>query len=188
MSTLFWKHPGEADLALFAGGELGPLARWRIEGHLHACGECRQAVGEFFELRSRVMDLAELPQMDWNGLAAQIQRRVEQQRRMSSSFAPARRAWRPAWAPALAVLLMLAAGAYITRRYRAPEPPLSGAASLNASAGAVELRLGDRQVLTLTNDAQAESQVNWRVSAGAVSARYLDADTGNITVNNVYTQ
>lgn len=187
MSTLFWRHPGEADLALFAGGELGPLARWRIEGHLHDCDECRQTVGDFFEMRSRVMDLAELPQLDWSALAAGIHRQVAMSRAALEHPAPvASSRFKPAWTPVLALAVMLVLGAYVTHRYGAP--PATGAVSLNASAGAVELRVGDRQVLTLTNGGQEEEQVNWRVSADAVSARYLDADTGNITVNNVYTQ
>lgn len=187
MSSLFWRHPSEADLALFAGGELGPLARWRIEGHLHDCGECRRTVGEFFEMRSRVMDLAELPQLDWPALASSIYRQVEMSR--AAAEHPARAAsleLRPAWASALALASMLVLGGYVTYRYGAP--PAASAVFLNASAGSVELRVGNQQVLTLNNGGQKEEQVNWRVSADAVSARYLDADTGNITVNNVYTQ
>ena len=187
MSSLFWRHPSEADLALFAGGELGPLPRWRIEGHLHNCGECRRTVGEFFEMRSRVMDLAELPQLDWAALASSIHQQVEMSR--ATAEGPGRAApprLRPVWASALALASMLVLGAYVTYRYGAP--PAASAVSLNASAGSVELRVGNQQVLTLNNAGQKDEQVNWRVSADAVSARYLDADTGNITVNNVYTQ
>ena len=37
MSAFFLQHPKETDLALFAGGELGPFARWRIERHIETC-------------------------------------------------------------------------------------------------------------------------------------------------------
>ncbi|MBI3667243.1 MAG: zf-HC2 domain-containing protein [Acidobacteria bacterium] len=188
MSTLFLRHPEETDLALFAGGELGPLARWRIEGHLSGCAACRQAVGEFFELRSRAMDLAELPALDWSQIAARIHRRVEQERESSRSSFRGLTLWRPAWSLALALLVLLGSGAYVTYQRVLPGRAGSGAVQLDATADAVELRVGERQVLTLMNTAQNETQVHRRVSADAVSARYLDADTGNITVNNVYVQ
>ncbi len=179
IQVLFRRHPRERDLALFAGGELGPVARWRIEGHLNACDDCRQTVSEFFELRSRVMDLGELPAVDWSGMAARIERGVEMARREQRP-APA---WRPAWAAAMALLVLLTAGVYMSRfRVQAAGPVL------DASAGGVELRLSDDQVLTMVNAPQQESQVQWRASADAVSSRYLDKETGNITVTNVYSQ
>ena len=182
------RHPEETDLALFAGGELGPLARWRIEGHLNGCAPCRQAVGEFFEQRSRVMDLGELPALDWGVMAAQIHRRAERQRESSRLSFRAIALWRPAWGLAVTLLVLLGSGIYVTYQHGLPGRTGAGAVRLDATARAVELRVGERQVLTLMNTAQKETQVQWRVSADAVSARYLDADTGNITVNNVYAQ
>jgi hypothetical protein len=136
--------------------------------------------------------LAEAPQLDWHEMASEIHWRVEtarQQQRPSRTqvfqraFPPA---LKPVWAPAAALTVMLLLGGYVTERYGAP--PAAKAVLLNASAGSVELRVGDQQVLTLSNSGQKGEQVNWRVSADTVSARYLDADTGYITVNNVYTQ
>ncbi len=59
-------------MALFAGGELGPLARWRIERHLDKCSRCQADVSDFFHLQSDLSDLAELPAVDWQALAHQI--------------------------------------------------------------------------------------------------------------------
>lgn len=179
MQALYWGHPRETDLALFAGGELGPVARWRIEGHLNSCDHCRQAVGEFFELRSSVMDLGELPPLDWNALASRIHQRVE----LAQPSERAVPAWRHAWATALAILLLIGAGVYL-RQYRVS----AATAVLDASAGSVELRLGSGKVLTMVNTARQQTDVQWRVGADAVSARYLDKDTGNITVNHVYSE
>ena len=72
MSSLFIGHPSEADLALFAGGELGPLARWRIEKHLTDCDRCRETVSDFFHLQSEISELSDLPSLDWGALAARI--------------------------------------------------------------------------------------------------------------------
>ena len=76
MSVLFFSHPKETDLALFAGGELGPLARWRIERHLQQCDGCQEAVADFFHLQSEVSELAQTPVVDWNALAEEIGARV----------------------------------------------------------------------------------------------------------------
>jgi len=172
MSIWFLRHPGEPDLALFAGGESGPITRWRIEAHLDGCDRCRLAVGEFFELRSQVMNLAELPHVEWNTLAAGIHRRAQVERPQPW---PAWR-WRPAYSAVMAVLLLAAAGLYVSTQ--------PAGAVLDASAGGVELRLASGQVLTFANTAQQQTQV----SAGAISARYLDGETGNVTVNRVYAE
>lgn len=179
MSIWYWRHPDEGALALFAGGELGPLARWRIEGHLNGCSRCRNAVSEFFELRSQVMDLGDLPHLDWAAMAQRIQRQVEAARRGARPWP----VWRPAWSAALAVAVLMAAGLYLVRQQLAPR-----GAVLGASAGGVELRVGSGQVLTLVHASDPAGQAHWRVNADAVSARYVDQETGNVTVTNVYAQ
>jgi anti-sigma factor RsiW len=177
MSIWFVRHPAEHDLALFAGGELGPVARWRIEGHLGGCPACRQVVADFFEMRSRVMDLAEAPHLNWEALSNRIQQRAALER----AEAPPAMVWRPAWSAAVALLLMVAAGLYVVQQNAGQRPVL------DASANAVEWRLGTEQSFTLVNTTQAPDQVMWRVSSEGASARYLDQETGQITINHVYT-
>ena len=79
MSLLFVGHPNERDLALFAGGELGPLARWRIEKHLQNCSRCEEMVSDFFHLQGELGELAELPPVDWSAQARAILERAQQQ-------------------------------------------------------------------------------------------------------------
>jgi hypothetical protein len=79
MSLLFVGHPNERDLALFAGGELGPLARWRIEKHLQNCSRCEEMVADFFHLQGELGELAELPPVDWSAQARAILERAQQQ-------------------------------------------------------------------------------------------------------------
>ena len=78
MRSFFLHHPRETDLALFAGGELGPLARWRIERHLDKCACCQADVSDFFHLQGDLSDLAELPAVDWQALAHRIKVAVSQ--------------------------------------------------------------------------------------------------------------
>lgn len=72
MSLLYWGHPAETSLALFAGGELGPLSRWRIEKHLQDCASCQHIVADFFHLQSDLSELSLLPALDWDAMTAKI--------------------------------------------------------------------------------------------------------------------
>lgn len=76
MSVLWTQHPAEADLALFAGGELGPIARWRIERHVESCQQCKESVADFFHLQEDLAELAQTPALDWDVFGAQIQAAV----------------------------------------------------------------------------------------------------------------
>lgn len=103
MSALFLQHPRETDLALFAGGESGPFARWRIERHVESCERCRTLAGEYFRLPDQLSELADVPQIDWTEMAARIEAGVENARTVSAP--ERRRAYVPplAWQAGLAV-------------------------------------------------------------------------------------
>ncbi|MBI1358624.1 MAG: hypothetical protein GC160_30185 [Acidobacteria bacterium] len=102
MSAFFLQHPKETDLALFAGGEAGPFSRWRIERHIESCSSCRQAVSEYFHLSEELQPLAELPDLNWNAMAAGIERRLAAEGREP---APSRRVPAMAWSLALAAVI-----------------------------------------------------------------------------------
>jgi hypothetical protein len=76
MSAFFFAHPKETDLALFAGGESGPFARWRIERHLETCPHCEKAVADYFHLADDLSVLGETPDLDWAAMSAGIQARL----------------------------------------------------------------------------------------------------------------
>lgn len=75
------RHPAQAQIALFAGGDLGCWERWRIARHVASCSECRREVqalrGASSQLREMAADLcnspAELPNgLNWNRLAQEM--------------------------------------------------------------------------------------------------------------------
>ena len=70
------KHPDEATLALHAGGDLGLIARWRTNRHLSRCERCREEVAAFQGLREVLPDLAEMPEVPWNRLAAEMKANI----------------------------------------------------------------------------------------------------------------
>src|SRR5690349_21868509 len=69
-------HPSQATLALHADGDLGPFARWRTERHLARCERCREEVAAFSGLRTILPELAEIPEVPWNRLAAEMKANI----------------------------------------------------------------------------------------------------------------
>jgi hypothetical protein len=70
-------HPAEAQIALFAGGDLGRWERWRISRHVARCTECRREVQALRsasqELRELAAETPELPNgLNWNRLAGEM--------------------------------------------------------------------------------------------------------------------
>ena len=70
------KHPSEAALALHAGGDLGPIARWRIQRHLRQCESCQDEVLAFQDVRRMVADLSALPDVPWARLSVEMQANI----------------------------------------------------------------------------------------------------------------
>src|SRR5215467_12432484 len=70
------KHPSQAALALQAGGDLGFISRWRVERHLAQCDQCREALEAYQVTRQILPDLAEIPEIPWNRLAAEMKANI----------------------------------------------------------------------------------------------------------------
>jgi hypothetical protein len=71
------KHPAQAQIALFAGGDLGRWERWRMARHVAHCAECRQEVRALrdsaIDLRQLGSAVAEFPNgLNWNRLADEM--------------------------------------------------------------------------------------------------------------------
>lgn len=118
MSAFFLRHPKETDLALFAGGESGPLSRWRVERHIESCSECKAAVSDFFHLSEQLQPLADLPDLNWDAMALGIERRLAaeegvQERRLAM---PAM-----AWAASLAAVAVIC-GVVVVRQQQPAAP------------------------------------------------------------------
>jgi hypothetical protein len=71
------KHPAQAQIALFAGGDLGRWERWRVSRHVAHCTECRHEVQVLRDASAQLRELAaEMPELpsglSWNRLAQEI--------------------------------------------------------------------------------------------------------------------
>jgi len=186
-----------ATLALYAGGELGALTRWRMERHVARCERCRAEVEAFERTRQILPDLAEMPEVPWNRLAAEMKANIRLGLEAGECVRESRRL-QPEWprvtgiraVVALAsVTALLVTGMVLER----PAPaPAAGDDSLvvQATGNGIQIRKGG-QVLRLMNPngMEASGQVTYSPDAeGSIRARYIDPQTGYVTINNVYAQ
>ena len=182
-------HPRENDLALLAGGEAGRIRRFLLNRHTRACTDCQEKIAEYRELRSQMAE-AGLPDVNWNFLAADMRANIrlglEAGACVRSTNVFKRWNFRPAIALA-SLLLLVVAGEFL--RDARPHRPAgfdAGTPVLQSTGSGVELRTGANSLTLLSRHGDA---VNQTVSAqGDIGARYIDGETGSVTINNVYLQ
>jgi anti-sigma factor RsiW len=184
------KHPGQAILALHAGGDLGPLARWRTERHLAKCDECRAEVARFRWAEAILPELAEIPEVPWNRLAAEMKANI---RLGVAAGECVRGGEAPLWGTPLftrtraavafaGVVVLMFTG--LVLEYPAPVAPRFDGVVVQTTAHGIQVREGGRALRLLQPGAQ---DVQYSVGAqGVLRARYVDPETGYVTINNVY--
>ncbi|MBZ5583765.1 MAG: hypothetical protein LAQ30_16450 [Acidobacteriia bacterium] len=188
------KHPNDATLALHAGGDLGLIARWRTERHLAKCPRCQDELAAFDSLREILPELAETPEVPWNRLAAEMKANIRLGLAAGECVREGPRPWlnRPALAGMRAVvafasvIALLVTGLVLQR----PAPITVSAASVEVRSldGGIQVREGG-ETLRLLHGVPAgnEKSVTYMPSAqGSIGSRYVDPQTGYVTVANVY--
>ena len=135
-------------------------------------------------------DLARLPEgLDWTRLAGEMKANIHVGLAAGRCVAPAepeRRAPLGRVAALLApVLLLLLVGFWLQRPgHKPPSPQWEEGTVIEASGGGIELRQGGR-MLSLRHPEAAN--VTYTGSAqGSMRARYVDSETGQVTIQNVY--
>jgi hypothetical protein len=188
-------HPNQSTLALYAGRDLGWYTRRRTERHLSHCRVCRDEVQAFASARDDLASLNELPAIPWNRLAAEMKANIRlglsagecvRGERTLGPFAPFLSGART-MAACASVMALVAAGLFLQR----PAPPAlpvgaDESAVLRATANGIEMNQGG-QTLSLLHVRSMD--VTYSVGAqGSMRAGYVDSDTGNVTINNLYVQ
>ena len=186
-------HPDARGLALFAGGELPPWSRWRISRHVKQCPECLREVEIYNQQTEMLQESAsELPvEVNWGRLAAEMKGNIQvglaaDECVASAEPAPQNMGWRMAAAVA-SITVVIIGGWWLHM------PPPQVAVSqwndgqvLAATPVGIELKQEDR-ALTLMQTGSEPLLVS--ISAqGAMEARFIDDETGMVTINNVYVQ
>lgn len=191
-------HPSEADLALYIGGELGLWARRSVRVHLAECGPCREVCGQMAAARQALRASSELPAgFDWDRVSAEMTANINlglaAGECVASSSEPAPGygylgGWhRPAVVFAGTMLAVFLAWFVYTQKpaevvARNLEAVPEGILVESTPTG-IELNDNGR-VLGLRH--ASESQVIGISLRGSMQARYVDSETGQVTINNVY--
>jgi hypothetical protein len=206
-------HPLQFDLALYSTGDLPLWRRPLVHMHLAGCDACRSWVAAFDSDRESIRRLAmEIPQgVNWDRLAAEMSANVRVGLEAGECVAsrvrkPAlAKGWRVAAASAgVAILLVsawwlnmpradsIALGRAMQRIAQAGPWHVGGLAledrgpTVEVSASGIQL---EQNGSTLGMSKGQERPVNVTLSVqGSARARYIDADTGQVTITGVYAQ
>ncbi|MEO8049936.1 MAG: hypothetical protein ABI833_05925 [Acidobacteriota bacterium] len=206
-------HPAQTDLALYTTGDL-PL--WRsplVRLHIAGCASCRSWIAAFDSDRESIRRLAaEMPvDVNWDRMAAEMSANVRVG--LEAGECVASRVRRPAlgtgWrvAAASAGVAVLLVSAWWLNMPRADSVALSRAMQKIAQAGpwrgnglalddrgpTVEVSASGIQLQqnggTLGMSQGQQRPINVTLSVqGSARARYIDTDTGQVTITGVYAQ
>jgi len=185
-------HPSESSLALFAGGDQGLWAQWSIRRHLSRCAMCREEVKRFQATRQWLTRTAdeEPGGIHWNRLAVEMRGNIRvglaAGECVGADDTPVRLGWRTALT-LVPVMLLIVIGWWLQ-----PSPPhITGLPPeegivLEATPKGIQLRQ-DGRVLSLQHPDGGYVTYTMNVQ-GSLRARYVDSETGQVTINNVYAQ
>ena len=182
------KHPEQATLALHAGGDLGFFARWRTERHLAQCDACREEIAAFEAMREITPELSEIPEIPWNRLAAEMKANIRLGLSAGECVRPAELPLRdtPLFNGARAVVALASIAALVITGLVLERPAPSVAeerTTLQATTDGIEVGAGPRTFRLMNPGAR---NVMLSVGAqGSVRARYVDPQTGYVTINRV---
>lgn len=190
------KHPSDAALALYAGQDLGPVARWRTRRHVARCERCRREVAAYSRVRAALPEMLEVPETGWSRLAAEMKANIRlglAAGECVGQVQPEKERRVPLFGRrALVVYASIAALATAGILLERPLPRARAGDDITLEATALGIQLKGRgQSLSLLHGGAAADRnaVTFTVSAqGSMRARYVDSDTGYVTINNVYAQ
>jgi hypothetical protein len=192
-------HPNQSTLALYAGQDLGWFRRRRTERHLARCRECGDEVRAFAAARDRLVALEELPDISWNRLAIEMKANIRlglaagecvRSAPTASPFGFAMLSNARALTACVSVMALLAAGLFLERPAPIVPAAITAASSegavLRATAEGIELNQGG-QTWSLRH-VRSNDAIYSAGAQGSMRAGYVDSDTGNVTINNLYVQ
>ena len=154
--------------------------------------ECRKELAAFGAAREILPELAAAPEVPWNRLAAEMKANIrlglaagecvragERRRLLAPLLAGARAA--VAFA---SVVVLVAAGLVLER----PSPGTGAfqGVEVQATANGIQVREGGRRAAAVERRSGGERRDLTTGAQGSMGARYVDSETGYVTVTNVY--
>jgi hypothetical protein len=208
-------HIAETTLALYVSGDL-PLWRRALVGlHVARCPWCRQMTEFYRQDRLRIAEVASVmpPGVNWAKLSAEITANIRVGLAAGECVAPRKKktaalGWRPA--AAMAALAALLVCAWVLNMPLTTTQELGHAFSamwnghalntdavnpvrdshglvVEVSSSGIELLENGSTVLGVSQDQSKLVDVSASVE-GSASARYVDDNTGQMTITSVYAQ
>ena len=181
------KHPSELRLALFSGGDLTGLNAILTALHVRRCSKCAAEVAAMRSEATQLRDeLNALPShVAWDPLAAEMTGNIRVGVAAAACIAPISRnprlGWRAGMVMASATVLLMAAW-WLNVPH--PRRVVSNAVVLQSTPTGIELQQNGA-TLELLHKAGSHSTIF--VSAPrSLRSRSVDADTGQVTIYNVY--
>jgi hypothetical protein len=189
-------HPQDTQLALYASRDLPWWPSLRLRSHLSGCAHCRAELHAYASSRKALHDASiEFPSgLHWGKLAAEMKANIRLGLAAGEIAGPVAQPSAPAWfhtwriAGAMASITIAVLGAYWLSRPVPVRPHLSLARQivLKASPSGVQLEENGSALALMHRGSEA---VTLTVGAqGSLRARYLDEDTGEVTIHHVYAE
>lgn len=203
------KHPDEQTLALFAGDDLSVWQGWRVRAHVRGCAVCKREVEALRASRAAVAQAAsEMPKgVNWDRLSQEIAANIRVglaagecvdgfERAKSSGLRGKPAFLKPVmWVAAVTAVFVCGfvlnlpgpqAGrlASALRTIVLGGPAVSDGVVWDASQQGIQVREGS-STMSLLPGRTDRVTVSMSVQSSA-GARYVDSDTGQVTINKVY--
>lgn len=199
------KHPTHRSLALYLRGDLARLASLTVRIHLRSCPRCQQYVASLDDAMGELRREAEGQTLtgfeaiaDWSRLEREMIGNIAvgvAAARCVDHVGHSRRIF--AWTMGTAALVVLFVAGWITHIPReqtqhlfaavqqwAGHPPQPSGTVLRSSPDGVAVR-AQGSTLTIMHPRSAIISVS---STSGMEARYVDAETGQVTITSVYAQ
>ena len=206
------KHATEADLAVYAAGDLSWWAQPLTHLHMSRCAVCKGRADAYRTDRQRIRELASdlPPGVNWDRLAAEIHANIRVGLEAGECVAPraGRRTIPTGWrvAAAMAGFSALLISAWWLNMPAAQTASLGRAMKaithwqisrglrfedsgplVEATASGIELR-ENGSALAVTHGVNSRPVAVSLSVQGSARARYIDSDTGQVTITSVYAQ
>ena len=194
-------HPNAASLALYAGNDCGLLRKAQLWPHVSQCAGCQAEIAEYQAAKTGLVAVtSELPDgLRWDRLAEEMTANIHLGLEAGECVAPFRPAqperlhshidWRAA--TVMAAMLIIMAGAwFLNPPGRRAEVALRAAKiELRTTSLGLELNENGNSLMLMHGDGRVSAQPAMIVSSpGSLRARYVDSDTGQISINHVYSE
>ncbi len=188
-------HFSDAELALASTGDLGWRRRLAVWLHTRQCRKCASAIDEYRGVRSDLqrnaaeMEMGEAAWLELEGemkanirLGLSAGRIVDTQPGLGEVTSVEAAGWRAA--VVLATLTVVLAGGWLLKR---PAPGLPDAVwqPIVAEANAEGVGIHEGQAGLMLLGPERESSVMLAGTAGGARARFIDAETGQVTIHHV---